>query len=85
VSPLTVWDPQNNLRDAAHLMPIITPAYPSMNSAYNVGVPQMRRLRDEFIRANKVMNGISHEKTWDCLFASNNFFRRHIHFLQVNE
>ena len=26
-------------------MPIITPAYPAMNSSYNVGEPQMRLIR----------------------------------------
>lgn len=40
-----VWNPVNNPRDKAHLMPIITPAYPAMNSSYNVGEPQMRLIR----------------------------------------
>lgn len=40
-----VWNPATNPRDKAHLMPIITPAYPAMNSSYNVGEPQMRLIR----------------------------------------
>lgn len=44
----TVWNPVTNPRDKAHLMPIITPAYPAMNSSYNVGEPQMRLIRQVY-------------------------------------
>ncbi|KAI4987487.1 hypothetical protein ZWY2020_020287 [Hordeum vulgare] len=33
---LPVWDPRRNFRDRGHQMPIITPAYPCINSIYNV-------------------------------------------------
>eukprot|EP00522_Entomoneis_paludosa_P007826 CAMPEP_0172444122 /NCGR_PEP_ID=MMETSP1065-20121228/4222_1 /TAXON_ID=265537 /ORGANISM="Amphiprora paludosa, Strain CCMP125" /LENGTH=839 /DNA_ID=CAMNT_0013194543 /DNA_START=35 /DNA_END=2554 /DNA_ORIENTATION=+ len=50
------WDPQQNPRDRFHIMPIITPAYPSMNSTYNVGIPQLRRMQEELMRASMVLS-----------------------------
>lgn len=40
-----VWNPISNFKDSLHIMPIITPAYPSMNSAYNVALPQFRAIQ----------------------------------------
>jgi poly(A) polymerase len=42
---IRVWNPKLNPTDAHQLMPIITPAYPAMNAAYNVGAPQFRRIQ----------------------------------------
>jgi poly(A) polymerase len=82
---LTVWDPINNFRDAKHLMPIITPCFPSMNSSYNVGEPQLRRLNEEFARANKLCNDVCFgKKTWDVLFEGSSFFTQHATYLQVD-
>ncbi|KAL7554996.1 hypothetical protein ACHAWF_018954 [Thalassiosira exigua] len=85
VQPLPIWDPQENYRDAKHLMPIITPCYPQMNSSYNVGEPQLRRLRDELRRASKLSEDVlSGEEEWDVLFEGNDFFKQHANYLQVN-
>mmetsp|Transcript_7317 Transcript_7317/g.15954 ORF Transcript_7317/g.15954 Transcript_7317/m.15954 type:complete len:275 (+) Transcript_7317:2-826(+) len=85
VKPFPIWDPNENYRDSTHLMPIITPCYPSMNSSYNVGEPQLRRLRDELNRASQLSDSIlSGRKTWDVLFEGNNFFRQHANYLQIN-
>lgn len=84
VTPKTVWNPAVNPRDRGQLMPIITPCYPSMNSSYNVGNPQLRRLREEMHRADKIMNEIPHGNAdWSDLLKVNNFFSDHAHFLQI--
>eukprot|EP01041_Mallomonas_annulata_P009225 gene9225-19137_t len=47
---LSSWNSKINPKDATHLMPIITPAFPYMNSSYNVSLPQFRSIKDEFDR-----------------------------------
>jgi poly(A) polymerase len=89
---LPAWNPAVNKRDGLHLMPIITPAYPSMNSSYNVDSPQLRCIQHEMVltsamlsrssnNANKSMVG--HNK-YGNLFQPSDFFQRHEYFLQVN-
>ncbi|TVU03895.1 hypothetical protein EJB05_50543, partial [Eragrostis curvula] len=44
---LPVWDARANPRDRTHLMAVITPAYPCMNSTYNVSQATLRILREQ--------------------------------------
>ncbi|CAI5931391.1 unnamed protein product [Closterium sp. NIES-64] len=53
-----IWDPRRNPRDALHLMPIITPAYPCMNSSYNVSESTLRVMKDEFRRGKEICDRI---------------------------
>jgi poly(A) polymerase len=81
VLPLPAWNPNVNPRDGLHICPIITPAYPSMNSSYNVGMPQLRRIQDEMILACNHLK--EKDSDYSSLFKPSDFFTRHEHYLQV--
>lgn len=84
---LPAWDPRTNPRDRLHIMPIITPAYPSMNSSYNVDYPQLRCIQNEMIRTSNMLERQSKQSkdhVYRTLFAPSDFFERHKHFLQIN-
>ncbi|XP_047315930.1 nuclear poly(A) polymerase 1-like [Impatiens glandulifera] len=82
---LQVWDPRRNHKDRFHLMPIITPAYPCMNSSYNVSSSTLRIMTEEFQRGNEMFEAMESNKTsWDALFEPYPFFEAYKNYLQID-
>lgn len=74
---LQVWDPRRNPKDRFHLMPIITPAYPCMNSSYNVSFSTLRIMSEEFQRGSEICEVWSH-----CLICDM-FLLNSLHWINV--
>ncbi|KAE8688977.1 Nuclear poly(A) polymerase 2 [Hibiscus syriacus] len=80
-----VWDPRKNHRDRFHLMPIITPAYPCMNSSYNVSTSTLRVMMEQFQHGNRISEEIELSKAqWYALFEPYLFFEAYKNYLQVD-
>ncbi|XP_054791878.1 nuclear poly(A) polymerase 4-like isoform X2 [Prosopis cineraria] len=80
-----VWDPRRNPRDRFHLMPIITPAYPCMNSSYNVSASTLRVMVEQFHYGNRICEEIELSKAhWSSLFEPYLFFEAYKNYLQVD-
>ncbi|XP_015061062.1 nuclear poly(A) polymerase 4 isoform X2 [Solanum pennellii] len=79
-----VWDPRKNPKDRTHHMPIITPAYPCMNSSYNVSPSTLRVMMDQFQIGNKICEDVELNKSqWPSLFEHYFFFEAYKNYLQV--
>ncbi|XP_058193670.1 nuclear poly(A) polymerase 1-like [Rhododendron vialii] len=82
---LPVWDPRRNFRDRQHLMPIITPAYPCMNSSYNVSTSTLRVMMEEFRRGNEICEVLeTNNAGWMTLFEPFPFFEAYKNYLQID-
>ncbi|CAI8619973.1 unnamed protein product [Vicia faba] len=82
---LKIWDPRIHPKDKNHLMPIITPAYPCMNSSYNVSSSTLRIMTEEFQRGGEICEDMEAKKAdWDTLFECYPFFEAHKNYLQID-
>ncbi|XP_076899527.1 nuclear poly(A) polymerase 1-like [Bidens hawaiensis] len=82
---LQIWDPRKNPKDKYHLMPIITPAYPSMNSSYNVSSSTLRIMTEEFKRGHDVCEAmVLNNGSWLELFEPHRFFEAYKNYLQID-
>ena len=63
------WNPEKNATERHHVMPVITPTYPHLNSTFNVSHSTLNLIQAKMRRAketcDKVFNG---EDNWDSLF-----------------
>ncbi|KAK7282954.1 hypothetical protein RIF29_12100 [Crotalaria pallida] len=80
-----IWDPRRNPRDRFHIMPIITPAYPCMNSSYNVSASTLRVMMEQLNYGNRICDEIELNKArWSALFQPYLFFEAYKNYLQVD-
>ncbi|KAG8380030.1 hypothetical protein BUALT_Bualt07G0151100 [Buddleja alternifolia] len=81
----SIWDPRKNPWDRNHLMPIITPAYPCMNSSYNVSASTLRVMVEQFQFGKRICEDIELNKSqWSALFEPYFFFESYKNYLQVD-
>lgn len=80
---LPVWDPRHNPPDQYHLMPILTPSYPSQNSTYNVQRSNRIIIERELKHGLSVIrDAMMHKQPWSALFEAA-FFFRYRHYVVV--
>jgi poly(A) polymerase len=62
-------------RDGWHLMPVITPAYPSMCATFNITKSALKVIKGELKRAAEISNEIMvGKRQWSDLFSKHAFF-----------
>eukprot|EP00931_Biecheleriopsis_adriatica_P055391 TRINITY_DN32741_c0_g1_i1.p1 TRINITY_DN32741_c0_g1~~TRINITY_DN32741_c0_g1_i1.p1 ORF type:complete len:686 (-),score=149.02 TRINITY_DN32741_c0_g1_i1:41-1867(-) len=79
-----IWNPKVYPQDRLHLMPIITPAFPCMNSTFNVSETTKRVLLEEISRGYKVVEHVEKGKCkWSEVYKPLPFFSQHKHYLHI--
>ena len=79
-----VWGDQP-LTEDGNLMPVITPAFPSMNSTFNVTKSTRQLMVDEFDRGYRLLTSAPvTEESWYKLCERTNFLSRFKHFFRVD-
>ncbi|KAL5362115.1 Poly(A) polymerase central domain-containing protein [Aspergillus floccosus] len=74
---IKVWNPKIYHGDRFHLMPIITPAYPSMCATHNVSMSTKNVILRELQRGGDMVDKIFMKQlSWNDLFARHSFFTK---------
>ncbi|KAL3436615.1 Poly(A) polymerase central domain-containing protein [Aspergillus tetrazonus] len=72
---MKVWNPKIYHGDRFHLMPIITPAYPSMCATHNISMSTKAVILRELQRGGDIVDKIwAKQATWNDLFKKHSFF-----------
>jgi poly(A) polymerase len=88
-----VWSPLAPA-NARHIMPVITPAYPSMNTTHNVSRPTLTTMKAEIARSKAIVDRIIGAAdssssggglaAWQAVFEKCTFFGDFVNLLQVD-
>eukprot|EP00929_Paragymnodinium_shiwhaense_P002143 TRINITY_DN102345_c0_g1_i1.p1 TRINITY_DN102345_c0_g1~~TRINITY_DN102345_c0_g1_i1.p1 ORF type:complete len:704 (-),score=162.44 TRINITY_DN102345_c0_g1_i1:56-2167(-) len=79
-----VWNPKAHRHDSMHLMPVITPAFPAMNSTFNVTETTRRVLLEEFARGSRIADEVEAGKCgWSELYRATPFFQMYREYLHI--
>ena len=81
-----VWNPKVYNGDRWHLMPIITPAYPSMCATHNITLSTKTIIEREWDRAGDITDKIyMGQAQWQDLFSKHTFFTQdYKYYLSIN-
>ena len=81
-----VWNPRVYHGDKWHIMPIITPAYPSMCATHNISLSTKKVIEREWDRAGDITDKIYiGQADWKDLFAKHSFFTHdYKYYLSIN-
>ena len=79
------WNPQIYAGDKRNLMPVITPAYPSMCATFNISRSGKTVILKELKRGEQIVKNIVEGKLpWNALFDRHTFFTQdHRYYLNV--
>ncbi|CRG89381.1 poly(A) polymerase [Talaromyces islandicus] len=82
---MKVWNPKIYHGDRFHLMPIITPAYPSMCATHNISLSTKAVILRELQRGGDIVDKIfAKQLTWNDLFTIHTFFSQdYKYYLQI--
>lgn len=82
---LKTWNPLIYPTDRNHIMPIITPAYPSMCSTHSVTTSTLEVIKDELLRGKLIVEKIMAQpgSSWAELFEESDFFTKYKWYLGI--